>query len=269
MTPLAASSVGLLGLPSDENSSFERGAALAPGVIRAALHSPGSGLTTECGPDLAGESRFVDLGDLPLAGQDLLAQIAPAIATAIRDGGRLLCLGGDHAVTHPVLAAYGDRHRDLTVLHIDAHPDLYDSYDGNRNSHASPFARAMERGNIKRLVQIGIRTLNDHQRSQASKFGVEIVPRAQWLELKRLKLSGPVYLSIDLDGLDPAFAPGVSHPEPGGLTTREVLDILWNTPGLVGADVVELNPTRDVSDITAALAAKLVKELVARMLAGA
>jgi arginase family enzyme len=156
----------------------------------------------------------------------------------------------------------------LTILHIDAHPDLYDVLDGNRFSHACPFARIMESGLAARLVQVGIRTLNTHQREQAQRFGVEMIDMVGWGEGVRPVVDGPVYVSLDLDGLDPAFAPGVSHHEPGGLTTREVVHLLHSLPGpIIGADVVEFNPLRDPIGTTAALAAKLVKELIGRMIA--
>ena len=183
----------------------------------------------------------------------------------LKRGARLLALGGDHAVSFPLLRGYGDP--GLTVLHLDAHPDLYEELDGDRLSHACPFARTLEEGRIARLVQVGIRTLNPHQRAQAERFGVEMVEMRDWQPGMDLRLTGPLFLSLDLDALDPAFAPGVSHHEPGGFSTREVLQMIQTLPmPLVGADLVEFNPVRDPSGITAALAAKLVKEIVAQML---
>jgi arginase len=156
----------------------------------------------------------------------------------------------------------------LTILHIDAHPDLYDDYEGDRFSHACPFARIMEKGLARRLVQVGIRTMNEHQRRQADRFGVEVIDMRAWKTGTRLTVSGDVYLSIDLDGMDPAYAPGVSHREPGGLSVREVLTLLQDTQGtLVGADVVEYNPRQDLGGMTATAAAKIVKEIAGRMLA--
>jgi arginase len=117
-------------------------------------------------------------------------------------------------------------------------------------------------------VQVGIRTLNAHQRRQAERFGVEIIDMRAWDAGMRPRVEGAVYLSLDLDGLDPAFAPGVSHREPGGLSTRDVLGLIHGLDGrLVGADVVEYNPRQDVGGVTAILAAKLVKEIAGRMLA--
>lgn len=264
-----AGQVALLGVPWDVHSSFLRGPALAPRQIRAALHSGAMNLCAENGHDLGVDSRWRDLGDLTIpAGDEVaLATITGAASAILERGGRLLALGGDHAVSFPLLRAYGEAHPSLTVLHIDAHPDLYDELDGDRLSHACPFARALEEGRIGRLIQVGIRTLNPHQRAQAKRFGVEVVEMRDWRPGMDLGLSGPLYLSLDLDALDPAFAPGVSHQEPGGFTTREVLGILQALPvPLIGADLVELNPVRDPTGITAALAAKLVKEILAQML---
>ena len=118
----------------------------------------------------------------------------------------------------------------------------------------------------KRLVQIGIRTMNGHQREQAEKFGVEVVEMRMLPAYERLKIRGPVYISFDVDVLDPACAPGISHREPGGMTTREAIAHLHAIEGeIVGADVVEYNPAQDISGMTAVLAAKMVKEILGRM----
>ena len=267
---LPPDTVALLGVPFDANSSFLAGPALAPDRIREALHSPSSNLCNENGRDLGQESRLRDVGDVAL-GEDPFQDIRDTVGGWLDAGARLLCLGGDHSVAFPILEAYGARRSGLTVLQLDAHPDLYDELDGHRYSHACPFARVMESGIVDRLVQVGIRTMNPHQRSQAERFGVEVVEMRQWRSdldpVKDLGLTTPLYLSLDLDVLDPAFAPGVSHFEPGGLSTREVIDFLARLPRpLVGADLVELNPLRDPSGVTAMVAAKLLKEMVELLL---
>lgn len=268
---LSAGSVALLGVPWDVHSSFLRGAAEAPARIREALHSPASNLGTENGLDLDTDPRFLDVGDLP-ADEDaerFFERIETTVGALLARGARPVCLGGDHAVTPPILRAVRPRHPRLTVLHLDAHPDLYDAFDGNRRSHACGFARIMEAHLADRVLQVGIRTLNAHQRRQAERLGVEVLDMRQWHAGARPRLTDPVYLSVDLDVLDPAFAPGVSHREPGGLTTREVIALIQTVaPPLVGADIVELNPRRDPLQITAAAAAKLTKEIVGCMLAG-
>jgi len=145
---------------------------------------------------------------------------------------------------------------------------LYDEFEGSRVSHACPFARIMEERLAKRLVQIGIRTMVGHQREQAARFGVEVVGMAGLPAYERLKIGGPVYISFDLDVLDPAFAPGVSHREPGGMTVREAIAHLHAIEGtVVGADLVEFNPVQDVSGVTATVAAKIVKEILGKMIA--
>ncbi|HET9727298.1 MAG TPA: agmatinase [Gemmatimonadales bacterium] len=261
----------LIGLPYDASSSFLRGAAGAPPVIRAALHSPAANGWAHGLRDALGPGGLTDAGDLALPpGPEARALIEDGVAQVIAGGGRPIALGGDHSVTYPAVRAVARSVAPLTILHIDAHSDLYDVFEGDRYSHACPFARIMEERLAVRLVQIGIRTLNRHQREQADRFGVEIIDMAGWLAGSRPRTSGKVYLSIDLDGLDPAYAPGVSHQEPGGLATREVLSLVQELRGaLVGADVVEYNPDRDVGGMTATVAAKMVKEIAGRMMAEA
>jgi agmatinase len=260
--------VTVVGIPYDENSSFMRGPALAPARIREVLHSGAANLCSEGGIDLGTEPRFLDLGDLDLArGAAALEQIEETIGSLLERDVYVLSLGGDHIVTYPILRAYGKRYDGLNILHLDAHPDLYDEYEGNRHSHACPFARIMEENLAGRLVQVGIRTINAHQRAQAERFGVEVIEVRNWRPETRLDFKGPLYLSLDLDVLDPAFAPGVSHHEPGGLSTRDVLQLIQGLRvPIVGADIVEFNPRRDPVGITAMAAAKFLKEIAGRML---
>jgi arginase len=130
-------------------------------------------------------------------------------------------------------------------------------------------ARILEEGLVDRLVQVGIRSPSPEQTAVARKYGVEVHPAHDLRRLSRLRFSTPLYVSIDIDGLDPAYAPGVSHPEPGGLTVRQILDVIGGVRAkkLAGGDVVELNPMLDPTGITAVVAAKLTKELLARMIA--
>ncbi len=269
----------LIGLPYDASSSFLRGAAHGPRLIREALHSPSSNSWSEFLHDVADRHVLRDAGDLALAhdatapdatAPDVTARdaIERGIAALLATPARPLALGGDHSVTYPVLRAVNQVYPRPTILHIDAHADLYDEFEGDRYSHACPFARIMEEGLASRLVQVGIRTLTPHQRAQANRFGVEVIDMPAWVAGVRAVITGPVYISIDMDGLDPAFAPGVSHWEPGGLTTREVLTMIQQVAGpIVGADVVEFNPGRDSTGLTAMVAAKIVKELASAMFA--
>jgi agmatinase len=260
--------VVLLGVPLDENSSLLRGPAQAPGRIRETLFSGSSSDCSEDGTVVVGSERFVDTGDLPLPqGVAAMKAIETAVADLLSRGARVLALGGDHSITFPILRSHAARHPDLAVLQFDAHPDLYEDFDGNPHSHASPFARVLEQGLVKRLVQVGIRSTNAHLRQQIARFGVESITMREFRPDLRLEFTQPVYVSIDMDALDPAYAPGVSHHEPGGLSVRDILSVLEGTRGcIVGADIVEMNPLRDSVGTTAAVAAKLVKELAARLL---
>lgn len=260
--------VAVLGIPSDVHSSFLRGASDAPPRIRQLLHSGSTNLCCEDGTDLGAEPRFVDLGDLELGPvAELHSQVENVIEGLLDRGAHVLSLGGDHAVTLPILRAYSKKYDNLEVLHLDAHPDLYDEYMGSRSSHACTFARVMEQGLTKRLVQIGIRASTPHQSEQAERFGVEAIDMRSRRPGLKFDFEGPVYISLDMDVLDPGFAPGVSHQEPGGLSTRDILYLIQNLNAtVVGADIVELNPSRDSSDVTAMAAVKLMKEIAACML---
>jgi len=260
--------VVIVGIPQDENSSFLRGAAAAPDRIREALHSPSSNLTAENGTDLGAEERWRDAGDVgsPEA-QPSFSEIEAFVGSLVTRGERVIALGGDHSISVPLVRAHAEVHSGLTILHLDAHPDLYDELDGSRVSHGCPFARIMEEGLAARMVSVGIRTANPHQRQQAERFGVETFGPTDDLAAVLASLTPPLYLSLDLDVLDPAFAPGISHYEPGGLSTRQVLEIIHDLPcPMVGADIVELNPERDLHGVTAMVAAKLLKEIIAHML---
>jgi agmatinase len=262
---MAMRRVRLLGIPSDRHSSYLRGAAQAPEVIRAALRSEAGNLVAENGVEIGVDVALEDAGDVVINDTDAddgRIENAVRVLAAGAPAEPVLCLGGDHAITLPVIRALAAVHGPLEILHIDAHPDLYHDYEGNPRSHASPFARIMEQGLARRLVQVGIRTANRHQREQAARFGVETIAMREFSLARIPELAGPLYVSIDLDGLDPAHAPGVSHPEPGGLTVRELLAVLHaQRAPLVGADIVELNPARDLNGVTALVAAKLLKEL--------
>jgi arginase len=249
----------LLGAPFDSHSSFVRGAAQGPAAIREALRSDSTNLWTEAGHDLA--TVMKDDGDARSQ-----KALPGAVSAIIEGGGRPIVLGGDHSITYQSIRAVRAHHRKLTVVQIDAHPDLYDEYAGDRFSHACQFARIMEEKLADRLVQVGIRTMNAEQAAQRDRFGVDVIDMRAFAAGQRPVISGPVYLTIDLDGIDPAFAPGVAHREPGGLSTRDVITLIQSMKRIVGADIVELNPARDPAGITAPLAAKLLKEIAARMI---
>jgi agmatinase len=257
----ARPTIRLIGLPTDSHSSFLRGPARAPAAIRAALASDHANNACESGLEIGSDIAVEDVGDLPLtegAGDFDLVRVA-----AGETGGRTpIFLGGDHMVSYPIVAGLASVHGPLNILHFDAHPDLYDDFGGDPLSHASPFARIMEQGPANRLVQVGIRTMNRHCREQVQRFGVEVIEMREFAADRVPIPEHPLYISIDMDALDPAFAPGVSHHEPGGLSVRDILSVLHRVRSpIVGADVVEYNPSRDINGMTAVVAAKLVKEL--------
>lgn len=256
----------ILGIAYDGGSSFSRGAAAGPAAIRSALASDATNMWSEDGRDIS--VHLQDAGDVVMEqGVFELDAIESAVAKLLSEGRTPIALGGDHSVTLPVLRAMRRLRGGFDVLHIDAHPDLYPDFAGQLYSHASPFARALEEELLERLVQVGVRTVTDVQRAQMNRFGVEVIDMKAWRSGVRPSLEEPLYLSIDLDGIDPAYAPGVIHREPGGLTSSEVIGILQSLRGrVIGADIVELAPANDPAKITAPLAAKLVKEVAAAML---
>ncbi|XP_077245112.1 arginase 1, mitochondrial isoform X1 [Tasmannia lanceolata] len=310
----AKASSSLLGVPLGHNSSFLQGPAFAPPRIREAIWCGSTNATTEVGKELNDPRVLTDVGDVPVqeirdCGVDddrLMNIISESVKIVMEeDPLRPLVLGGDHSISFPVVRAVSEKlGGPVDILHLDAHPDIYHAFEGNKYSHASSFARIMEGGYARRLLQkislsylypmilelgessyliltisdtptcvkVGIRSITSEGREQGKRFGVEQYEMRTFSRdrqvLENLKLGDGVkgvYISLDVDCLDPAFAPGVSHIEPGGLSFRDVLNILHNLQAdVVGADVVEFNPQRDTVDgMTAMVAAKLVRELTA------
>jgi len=259
--------LALIGVPWDENSSFMRGPSEAPPIIRAAFDSESASLWSETGIDF-GATPIFDAGDVePISGPAMIRRITESIATLLDQDYRPIALGGDHAISYPVVKAFAKKYPRLSILHFDAHPDIYDEFQGNRYSHACPFARIMEEGLVERLVQVGIRAATGHQREQIERFGVEIVEMKDFRDDLMFGFDTPLYISFDIDGLDPAFAPGVSHREPGGLSTRQTLNVIQRLKAdVVGADIVEFNPRMDSTGMTAMVCAKLLKEIASKML---
>lgn len=267
MTETRVSLPTIVGIPFDGQSSYLRGAGDAPAKIRAALHSDASNRWTESGADFEAAGAIDDAGDLAFSEKEAFGAIESGVGKLLDEGRTPVSLGGDHSITYPIIKAFAPRYPGLTIFHFDAHPDLYDEFEGNRLSHACPFARIMESGLAKRLVQVGIRTATAHQREQAKRYGVEVVEMRRLPAYGKLKTAGPAYISFDIDVLDPAFAPGVSHREPGGMSVREAIAHLHAIEGdIVGADVVEYNPVRDLAETTATVAAKIVKEILGKMI---
>jgi len=258
----------IIGVPYDDKSTYLKGTADGPRAIRDAAPGDMINSFTEWGVDLKSETVLVDLGDIETAGNfDLVAdRIQEKIESVVEKSAIPLVLGGDHSVTFPAVQGMAKRYPSLDILHFDAHPDLYDEIGSDPYTHASPMARILEYGLAERLIQVGIRAATAQNREKAAQYGVEMWEMKDLSELPQLSFSRPLYISFDIDALDPAFAPGVSHCEPGGLSTRQALNILHGLEGeIVGLDVVEVNPKRDVSGITAAAAAKIVMEVVGKI----
>ncbi|MGQ0765650.1 MAG: agmatinase [Gemmatimonadota bacterium] len=260
------STPAIIGVPWDGASSFMRGAALAPAAIRKAMQSPAGNRWSERLSDTAALGACVDAGDVADDGP-MEDAVDAAVNRLLEKGHRPLLLGGDHSITWPAVRALSRSWPSISILHFDAHNDLYDIYEGNRLSHACPFARIMESGSAQELVQIGIRAMTGHQRDQADRFGVDVIDMRRWARGERtFRVTHPLYVSIDIDVLDPSHAPGVSHREPGGLTVRELLTVVQGiTNPIIGADIVEYNPTRDADEMTAMVCGKLVREMVDAM----
>ncbi len=260
--------LAILGVPFDEKSSYLRGAAGGPAAIRKVSTGKCYGGWTELGVDLATEAVLVDLGDVDTSGDPdrTFGLIETAVGGILDRDAVPIVLGGDHSISYPVLKAFARKYKPLDVLHFDAHPDLYDSLDGDRLSHACSFARVLEDRLAANLVQVGVRAITAEHRSLALKKGVRMIEMKDLTEPLFMKFQNPVYISFDMDALDPAFAPGVSHHEAGGLTTRQAVQAIQALRGrIVGLDIVELNAARDVSGITAAAAFKIIKETAGRV----
>jgi agmatinase len=256
--------IAIQGILFDEKSSYLKGASEAPPAIRECFHSGSSNYFSELGVNTWDLPEIQDFGDFDI---EYYFQIEAITLQLLKSHAKILSLGGDHSISFPILKAFNTKYNKIHVLQFDAHSDLYAEYEGDPFSHACPFARIMENNYAHKLTQIGVRTLNPHQKAQAKKFDVQIFEARDLDSISELYYSNPVYISLDMDVFDPAYAPGVSHHEPGGLTSRQVIDIIQtiNAP-IIGADIVEYNPSRDIHGITASLAVKCLKEILGKML---
>jgi agmatinase len=273
--------VAILGVPFDAGVSYRPGARFGPAHVRAAsrLLRP-----FHPGLDVApfGAQQVVDAGDLAVNPFDLPAAIGAieqgARSLVAETGATLVTLGGDHTIALPLLRVMHEQHGPVAVLHFDAHLDTWDTYFGAPYTHGTPFRRAAEEGLIDRTASchVGIRGPLYAETDLADDAGLGFVPVhahafetlgvAGVVERVRARLGdAPVYVSVDIDVLDPAHAPGTGTPEAGGLTSRELLGVLRGLDGvrLVGADVVEVAPAYDHAELTGVAAAHVVYELLA------
>lgn len=260
--------IAILGVPFDEKSCYLRGAAKGPQAIRAASTSKAGNPWTELGTNLEEDTVMVDLGDVDVAGDymEVFSRIEEEVSAILEKKAVPIILGGDHSISYPVVRALARHFKPLDIVHFDAHPDFYEELYGDRYSHACPFARIMEEGLAQNLTQVGIRAATGQQRDKAAKYGVRMIEMKDIKDLLQLEFLNPLYISFDMDALDPAFAPGVSHHEAGGLSTREAIDMLHALKAkIAGLDVVEVNPDRDGAGITAAAAVKIIKEVTGKI----
>ena len=261
--------VALFGAPLDMTTTFRPGTRLGPSHIREASqvleeYSPRTGAV------VSGD-RFLDLGDLVLPFGTVkmnLDIIREGVLAVLERGAVPFMLGGEHLVTLPAVEAVTRRYEGLAIVHLDAHADMRDEYLGESLSHATVMRRVAELVGFDNVFQLGVRsgTIEEMNR-QGNLYPervIEHVPRIAEMIGDR-----PVYLTIDIDVLDPAFAPGTGTPEPGGVTSRELLTAVVELARLniVGLDLVEVSPPHDHSEITSIVAAKAVREAVAAITA--
>ncbi len=271
----------LLGIPFDGAVSYRPGPRFAPRDIR--QHSV---LVRPYNPVLDVDPfrvlKVADIGDVdvdPLDVEQTFARVEEAVGRVLEAGAVPVCVGGDHSLSLPILRAVARRHGPVGMVHVDAHQDMWEEYFGHRYFHGTPFRRAVEEGLLdpRRVVQVGIRgpVYAEDDFAFARAHGVRWVTAdriqreglAPALDLVHSLRGGPVYLSFDIDGVDPAFAPGTGTPEPGGLSSREALEVVRALAGLdlVGADLVEVSPPYDHAGITALLAAAVLFEVLSAL----
>jgi agmatinase len=272
--------VAVLGVPFDSGVSYRPGARFGPGAMRAA-----SKLLRAYHPGLDVEPWYVhqvaDAGDVAPNPFDILEAIGTIEAgarEALTKADRILAIGGDHTIALPLLRVARDQHGPIALVHFDAHLDTWDTYFGAAYTHGTPFRRAFEEGLLvsDRSAHVGIRGAIFGRKDlvEDADMGFEIISTVDVARagvdaaVDRIRVrvgDSPVYISIDIDVLDPAHAPGTGTPEPGGLSTREMMLILRGMAGLplIGADVVEVAPPYDHAELTALAASNLAYELLA------
>jgi agmatinase/guanidinopropionase len=283
---IGAADVAIVGVPYDGATSYRSGARLGPRAIREqSLLLWGYNNALGVAPFEA--LRVVDFGDIDVVPVDVLAtQIAIErdVKRLVSHGVRVVTLGGDHSISLPLLRAHAAKYGRMAVVHFDAHPDTWDAEFGeHRYSHGTPFRRAIEEGLIDTAayVQIGIRgpTGGSQDYADALRLGTTMITLDEALargiaavieEIVSKVGRRASYITLDIDAVDPAFAPGTGTPEVGGFTSHQILQLVRGLAGLnvAGADVVEVSPPFDHGHITAILAANLVFEILSVMALG-
>ena len=268
---LAGVDVAVMGVPYDASVTYRPGCRLGPRAIRAASVQLAELKAFPFGFDLYEELSIVDYGDCmvdPHHPETVVSDIEAAAAEIIATGAKLLSLGGDHFVTYPLQRAHAAKYGPLALIQVDAHGDLWPD-DPGRMDHGTMMGRAIREGVIDaaRSTQVGIRTFHD------STEGLEVLT-APWIHREGVQAAldvirdragdAPVYLSFDIDGLDPACAPGTGTPVPGGLTSAQALELVrgMGDLNLVGMDLVEVSPPFDHAEITAIAAAHIAHDWI-------
>jgi agmatinase len=277
--------VAVVGVPFDSGVSYRPGARFGPGHIRES-----SRLLRPYNPALQASpfasQQVADAGDLavnPFSIDEAIGAVERAARGLLEQAPRLLTLGGDHTIALPLLRAVSAVHGPVSVVHFDAHLDTWDTYFGAAYTHGTPFRRASEEGLLDRsgCLHVGVRgsLYTDADLTEDSELGFQHIPAPDVEELgvpgMVERIAGrvgdrPVYVSVDIDVLDPAHAPGTGTPEAGGLTSRELLATLRSFArlNLVGADIVEVAPAYDHAQITGVAAAHVGYELLSALAAG-
>ena len=263
------SRVVLFGIPFDATSSFRPGSRFAPDHIRLYSSEGIESYSPYQQKDLA-DCSFTDGGNIDLTVSNF-SVLREAVYTQVKHSltseQRVLALGGEHLISLPVATAYVERYPNLKVIHLDAHADLRDEYLGENYSHATVIRRIAEIIGAENIYQFGIRsgTREEFRFGEQSTnfYPFSLNPATIQTVVKQLQGS-PVYLTLDLDVLDPACFPGTGTPEPGGVSFQELLQalLLFGQLNLVGADMVELCPAYDRTDVSTITAIKLVRELL-------
>ncbi|WP_028778222.1 agmatinase [Shimazuella kribbensis] len=260
----------LYGMPMDWTVSFRAGSRFGPSRIRESslVHEEYSHYL---GRELT-EIHYYDAGDIPLAfgnPEKSLRQIGDFVSQVLALGKVPIGMGGEHLVTWPVVEQIAKKYPDLAVLHFDGHADLRTDYEGEIYSHATPLYKISELIGGENVYQFGIRSMTKEEVAYTKSAGIHFYPFDVWEPLQQVlpTLAGrPVYVTIDIDVLDPAHAPGTGTPEPGGITTRELLQAIHGISRsgvkVVGADLVEVAPAYDPTEKTPITAAKIIREML-------
>ncbi|MBM4326216.1 MAG: agmatinase [Deltaproteobacteria bacterium] len=259
-------SPALVGLPLDKTATYRPGTGQAPAAIRAASDSIES-YSPLLDLDLL-DHPFADIGDLDFSNDSVensLGRIEDQAKRIMSSGCPMLSMGGEHTITLALVRAALETYPDLVLIHADAHSDLRDRYEGSAINHATVMRRVVELVGRERLIQLGIRAGTKEEFGwMRDRFTLLSWRPAAEQELLRRTERRPVYLSLDLDVLDPACFPGTGNPEPGGWSYNDLERLLWaaTSMNLVAADVVELSPRYDPSGVSAITAARVVRELL-------